>query len=494
MKKNWLLCSALLAAAGAHAATLNIDNASDWGGSHSSYPASNAIDGSSAWETRWAAANGASENLVLDLASDQSVNEVSIAWGRGDSRTYNFEIRVLSENGDSSDWTKVYYGSSSLVSSNGDFESYSFDSVSARYVRIKTFSNSTGSDWTDINEVTISGGSSSGGGSNGGDYGLSTDVAPAGNFDLWDWYLSVPTDTNGDGKADSIKEDQLNDENYESEYFYTDEDSGAMVFECTVGGYKTSSGTKYTRTELREMLRRGDTSIDTSYDYEDDPDGNGRLNNWAFSTINSSDYDEFGGIDGTLDVTLAVNKVTTTGSLDPNPSDEDDLENYKKVGRIVIGQIHASGNEPIRLYYHKYPYNTYGSIYFAHEPSVEAKEDGEKEKWYGLLGNMIDNSDNSYVDVEDMANLTDPSDGIKLNETFSYSIDVDGDYLSVTISQDGQELAYKQISMSSSGYDDSNNYMFFKAGIYLNDDVSDSDDSAKLSIYELSNSHDGYNY
>ena len=158
------------------------------------------------------------------------------------------------------------------------------------------------------------------------DYDLDSSVAPSSNIDLSDWYLSVPTDTDDSGYADSIKEAALNDD-YESDYFYTGSD-GAMVFMCTVDGYKTSSSTTYTRTELREMLRAGDTSIDT-----DDKE-----NNWAFSSIDSDDQSDFGGIDGTLTATVAVNHVTTTSTDD------------EQRGRIIIGQIHAENNEPLRLY------------------------------------------------------------------------------------------------------------------------------------------------
>lgn len=294
------------------------------------------------------------------------------------------------------------------------------------------------------------------------DYNLDTSAAPSENFDLTDWYLSVPTDTDDNGYADSVKEDELND-SYESDYFYTDDDTGAMVFECTVGGYKTSSGTDYTRVELREMLRRGDTSIGT----ED------KENNWAFSSISSSDQDDFGGINGIMNATLAVNKVTTTSSTD------------YQVGRIIIGQIHAEDNEPIRLYYHKQPNSDRGGVYFAHEPAAGYGE----EQWYNLLGNFIDEDNNEYYD--DLSDL-DPSDGIELDEVFSYSIEVDGDMLMVTISQDGEQLAYREVDMADSGYDNSDDFMYFKAGIYLNDKTSDDDDTAKASFYVLENDHENY--
>ena len=257
-----------------------------------------------------------------------------------------------------------------------------------------------------------------------------------------------------------------------------------MVFVCTVGGYKTSTNTTYTRTELREMLRRGDTSISTSYDPEDEPEGNGRLNNWAFSSIDYDDYDEFGGINGIMKATLAVNKVTTTSS------------STKQVGRTIIGQIHADDNEPIRLYYHKLPGNENGAIYFAHETSKEGL-DADHEYWFNLLGNMIQDGDENieYADGYeggDIVDTSNPVDGIALDEQFSYTIEVDGHVLMVSITQDDELLAYKEFYMVNSGYDDPEDYMYFKAGIYLNDKTSDEDDYAKVSFYELSNDHEDY--
>ncbi|MDK9763531.1 polysaccharide lyase family 7 protein [Vibrio sp. D420a] len=422
---------------------LNIQSASDWGGAHSSYPASNAIDGDTDWSSRWAAQN-APVNLVLDLGSVQNVQDVKIAWGKGEQQTYKFEIRALADESSSS-WDKVYSGYSG--GNTSDFESYDVQDVQARWVRIKVFSNSAESVWTNITEVQVHG-------NDGQDFGLDPNAPPSDNFDLLDWYVSIPVDE-GDGYATSIKENTL-DAGYEDEFFYTGSDGG-LVFYTPVEGVTTSSGTKYVRTELREMLRRGDTSYSTS----------GKENNWAFSSIPSSEQAAFGGIDGRLNATLAVNHVTTTTS------------NTEQVGRIVVGQIHAEKNEPIRLYYHKLPNNDKGAIYFAHETS---KSTGGDETWYNLLGNMV-TSDG------DLNSLSDPSDGIALDETFSYSIVVEGDKLITTISQNGTELAAKEVDMKNSGYDDADNYMYFKAGIYLQDNTSNDSDYAQVTFYQLDNSH-----
>ncbi|TCS39961.1 polysaccharide lyase family 7 protein [Reinekea marinisedimentorum] len=492
---------------------LTIESATDEGNYQDSYKPELTIDDDFSNDSRWSS-EGTYNWIQFDLGAAATVTDIAIAFLKADERSSYFSVQT-SEDGET--WA---YASSTLTSDgeSGGLEAFELTNTYARYVRVYGEGNSEeDNDWNSYIEVQIFGCSDSDStddsednsedgsvdentddeetveedSSSGVDYGLDASLAPAQNFDLWDWYLSVPTDTNDDGKADSIKEDQLNEqwhednseltfdgetglEYYESEYFYTDDDTGAMVFVCTVGGYKTSSGTTYTRTELREMLRRGDTSIGTS-------DGG---NNWAFSTIDNDAYDDFGGIDGTMTATLAVNRVTTTST------------NEEQVGRIIVGQIHAEDNEPVRLYYHKQPNSTNGALYFAHEPSVAGKADGEVEMWYNLLGEFIDEEDDQGgTGYSDDLSEMDPSDGIPLDEIFSYKIDVDGDLLSVFIYDEaGSELAYRQVNMASSLYDDEENYMYFKAGIYLNDKTSDEDDTAMVSFYALSNAHDGYSY
>ena len=45
-----------------------------------------------------------------------------------------------------------------------------------------------------------------------------------------------------------------------------------------------------------------------------------------------------------------------------------------QVGRVIIGQIHANDDEPIRLYYRKLPHHSKGSVYFAHENRIEGSD------------------------------------------------------------------------------------------------------------------------
>lgn len=292
--------------------------------------------------------------------------------------------------------------------------------------------------------------------SSAGGYGLSPDLPPGRNFDLLSWYLSIPTDTDKNGRSDQISEVELARGAVDERYFYTADDGG-MVFRVTVAGAKTSTNTRFTRTELREMLRRGNKEIRTKTD-----DGSPNKNNWVFSSAPERALKAAGGIDGKMRATLAVNHVTTTGE----PS---------QIGRVIVGQIHAKDDEPIRLYYRKLPGNTRGAIYAAHEP--------------------IDRDDIYFDLIGDRANsAADPEDGIALDEKFSYEIETKGNLLRVSISQEGQLRARQTIDMTDSGYDVANDYMYFKAGVYNQNDSGDPDDYVQATFYELEAGHNEYEH
>ncbi|WP_286269417.1 polysaccharide lyase family 7 protein [Thalassotalea hakodatensis] len=270
------------------------------------------------------------------------------------------------------------------------------------------------------------------------------------SIELIDWYLSVPTDDDNNGKSDSIKEQDLAAGYYDPRFFTLTHDSG-LRFSTSVSGYKTSNNTSYVRAELREMLRRGDASINTQ---------GVNKNNWVFSTAPDSDLSKSGGIDGTLSAQLAVNHVTTTG------------ENYQ-IGRVIIGQIHANDDEPVRLYYRKLPENQNGAIYLAHEKL------GGDDYYYELIGSRGNNASN-------------PSNGIALNEKFSYTIEVQGNNLNVTvIKSDGTEF-HQHVDMSQSGYDVGNQYMYFKAGVYNQNNSGDPHDYVQATFYQIDNHHNTY--
>ena len=287
--------------------------------------------------------------------------------------------------------------------------------------------------------------------SSAGGYGLSPDLSPGQNFDLLGWYLNTPADKDGNGKADRFSEVQLQQGATDPAYFYTADDGG-MVFRATIRGARTSKNTRFTRTELREMLRRGQKNIDTKTN-----DGRPNKNNWVFSTAPAPAKALAGAVDGTLRATLAVNHVTTSGDR-------------SQVGRVIIGQIHAKNDEPVRLYYRKLPGHDRGSVYFAHEPS---KGD---DIWVELIGSRS-------------SSASSPDDGIALNEKFSYEIDVKGHRLRVTISKESQTLAERTLDMSGSGYAVDDDYMYFKAGVYNQNNTGEPNDYVQATFYRLQTLH-----
>ena len=274
-------------------------------------------------------------------------------------------------------------------------------------------------------------------------------------IELDDWYLSIPSDEDGNGKSDSIKEIELAAGYTHPEYFYTSADGG-IVMRSPSRGFKTSTNTSYVRVELREMLRRGNTNIGSTQGVN--------ANNWVFGHAPTLAQANAGGINGELNVTLAVNQVTTNG------------ENYQ-IGRVIIGQIHANDDEPIRLYYRKLPNNSKGAIYFAHEPRTGS------EAYVEMIGSRNNTTSN-------------PADGIALDEKFSYTINATDALLTVTITREGKPDVVATYDMTGSQYEDPEQYMYFKVGVYhvnnTSDPSSDTGQFAQATFYEIRNSHDGY--
>jgi len=417
---------------------------------------------------RWSnESQGSPKFLLLDLGAQQTLKSLGIAWYKGDSRKSSFFIETSL---DGTDYHVVRQQGQS-GGSTLELESYEFETVKAQYVRIVGNGNES-NDWNSIVEVAAYGcgepvekpatpilterkGE--------GLFGLRVDRSPGENFDLSGWYIPTPADDDGDDKADSVYENELAAGWTDSRYFYTDPATGGMVFRSTPAGAKTSKNTNYTRTELRGMLRRGDESIETRLE-----GGIPNKNNWVFSSAPASAQAKAAGVDGTLKATLSVNQVTRQGKA-------------HQIGRVIIGQIHAKDDEPIRLYYRKLPKNKYGSIYYAHEPVTG------KERWIEIIGSRDNRAGN-------------PDDGIALDETFSYEIEVNGKpegdkiipMLHVKIIRDnGSEVIAEPLDMRDSGFNVEDDFMFFKAGAYSQNNSSPDPemDFDKVTFFKLAYSH-----
>jgi poly(beta-D-mannuronate) lyase len=417
--------------------------ASDDGTFDSDYAPGNAIDTDTASDSRWSS-EGVSREIVFDLGAVQMVGSLNIKWYQGASRQANFSVETSSDN---SVWQSVLADGISSGRHSG-FEQVDLSSSEGRYIKIIGTGNSE-NNWNSIIEVTAH--------SCEGADGKIIDVFPNElGIDLLDWYLSVPTDEDGSGTSDSIFEGELAAGYTNSEFFYASADNG-IVMKSPSYGFKTSTNTKYVRSELREMLRRGDTSISTQ---------GVNKNNWVFSSASPGGQADAGGSDGELNVTLAVNNVTTTG------------EDYQ-IGRLVIGQIHANDDEPVRLYYRKLPNNDKGSIYFAHESRVEDADGDNIETYVEMIGSRSNSASN-------------PSDGVALDEKFSYRINVNANLLTVTIIREGKDDVQAEFDMTDSLYDQDGQYQYFKVGVYHLNNSSGEDEYAQATFYEIRNSHTGY--
>jgi hypothetical protein len=101
-------------------------------------------------DTRWSA-QGLGQWIQYKLDSEREINHVDIAFYSGDKRSTLFDILVSS---DGEEWTKVYSGQSSGTTTR--LESFSFQEVSAQYVRIVGYGNTLNL-WNSLAEVEIDG-------------------------------------------------------------------------------------------------------------------------------------------------------------------------------------------------------------------------------------------------------------------------------------------------------------------------------------------------
>lgn len=133
------------------------------------------------------------------------------------------------------------------------------------------------------------------------------------HFNLSNWKITLPVDSKGGLSGTAVEVQNLI--GYENSKYFWDAPDGAMVFRAMTDG-ATTSGSKYARSELREM------------------NGSERAA-WKLSE------------GGTMSATLRIDEL---------PSRTDGSG-----GRMVVGQIHGADNELIRLYYEN------GTVHFVND-------------------------------------------------------------------------------------------------------------------------------
>ncbi len=445
---------------------LRIKSASD-DGTNDGHTPEMTIDGDFTPESRWSSENTGKE-IIFDMGMPQSLKEVGLAFYKGDERQTFVSVETSINGNDYSSLVERIQSSGTSLA----IERFDFDDRPVRFIKVIGQGNSS-NEWNSIVEFQAYGcglgemdsqgdGTEVSEASRKGMFDLFTDVPPAENIDLTAWKITLPVDQDGDGRADEIEERMLSAGWADEAFFYTDPATGGMVFR-TFGGNATTQNSNYARSELREMIRAGDTSISTRND-----DGTPTKNNWVFSSAPAEAQEAAGGVDGALNATLAVNQVTRLGE-------------GSKIGRVIIGQIHAKDGEPIRLYYRKLPTNKYGSVYYIHE--LEGRDD----IYVPIVGDRSDFAEN-------------PDDGIALDEVFSYEISVTGEeiegkthpMLNVSITRDdGTVIQAEPLDMVDSSYDIANEFMYFKAGAYSQNDSSPwpDRDYDQVTFFELEATH-----
>ena len=278
------------------------------------------------------------------------------------------------------------------------------------------------------------------------------DPVPADVFDLSHWNITLPVDENKDKKVDTVTTKKLKKYAH-PDFFYLDDQNGMVFASPNKGG--TTKNTSNTRSELRYMLRGKNTNIKTQ----------SAANN--FAVLARKDSDKFGSVGGRMDATLHVDHVATRAG---NPD-------TKAAYSAVVGQIHATkyestksgfgfGNEPLKIYYKKFPDQNTGSVFWTYERNLAKKDKDRTDIAYPVWGNT-------------WKDLSDPgAAGIRLGEEFSYTVNVHQNTMHLTFTSPGHPTvnysinlannvdAYGKVDELDNKYSYGGDTLYFKAGIY----------------------------
>ena len=105
---------------------------------------------------------------------------------------------------------------------------------------------------------------------------------------------------------------------------------------------------------------------------------------------------------------------------------------------VVVGQIHSADgheNEPLKIFYKKFPGHTKGSVFWNYE--INTAGDDNSGRWdysYPVWG-----YDFSVISPAADVYPEEPKDGIELGEEFSYKVDVKEGIMTVTFESAGHE-------------------------------------------------------
>ena len=129
---------------------------------------------------------------------------------------------------------------------------------------------------------------------------------------------------------------------------------------------------------------------------------------------------------GKLTGTLKVQHVSTTG-------DATVASSYC----VVIGQIHSDEgheNEPLKIFYKKFPGHTKGSVFWNYEINTEGDNSGRFDFSTAVWGH-----DFSVKGTSPTTYPEEPKDGIAFGEEFSYEVNVHKGIMYLTFTSEGHE-------------------------------------------------------
>lgn len=129
---------------------------------------------------------------------------------------------------------------------------------------------------------------------------------------------------------------------------------------------------------------------------------------------------------GKLTGTLKVQQVSTTGDATAASSFS-----------VVIGQIHSDDgheNEPLKIYYKKFPGHTKGAVFWNYEINTKDDNAGRFDFSTKVWGY-------DFAEVGENATTypTEPKDGIELGEEFSYEVNVFNGIMYLTFTSENHE-------------------------------------------------------
>ncbi|MBB4077980.1 hypothetical protein GGR28_000581 [Lewinella aquimaris] len=118
---------------------------------------------------------------------------------------------------------------------------------------------------------------------------------------------------------------------------------------------------------------------------------------------------------------------------------------------VVVGQIHSADgheNEPLKIFYKKFPGHTKGSVFWHYEINTAGPDNAGRWDY----STAVWGHDFSVVGSEENTYPEEPADGIALGETFGYEIEVKDGLMRVKFMSEGHETKEFTKSLVDSEY------------------------------------------